>query len=304
MNNIRLYIKKHPAVLCISGLVAVWVAVRMLPKISCGGLTVGVNEAVSALLVYLVYWILMGERDLKPDFRGFRYGFSVMKYLFVILAALALFNIVQFVIAALQPESGASLIPLLNSVIACSFVGIVEEFSFRGMVFGGLCSCFGRTRKSIIVSALLSSFLFGFIHVASEFFSGEIKSALEIAMAAGKTVQAGLIGFLFAIIYIRTRSIWTVALLHGLNDLFPFLMNISKEMTEKPKYILSTGDADAYVAWAFALAYVVLIIISLPAVLRGMRELGKEPEPYVIPLDEDFVPRDLIYEKRRKKANA
>lgn len=123
-------------------------------------------------------------------------------------------------------------------------------------------------------------------------------------MAAGKTVQAGIMGFLFFIIYLRTRSIWAVALLHGLNDLFPFLMDITKEMTEKPKYILQTDASDSLVAWIFVAMYLVLIILSMPAVLRGLRELGKEPEPYVIPSDDGFVPRDLVFEKKRKNARA
>lgn len=89
---------------------------------------------------------------------------------------------------------------LLTSVMVL-FIGLVEEVLFRGILQRALEASIGYWP-----GILLASFLFGMMHSA-------YASGLEIAFA-------GLIGFVFGLIYTRTNSIILITVLHGLLNTF------------------------------------------------------------------------------------
>lgn len=308
MKNLREFMKKHPLVYAVLGILTIWVAIKVLPTIECGGLTLGVHETVAAVFVLFVYWLLSGSRDLKPNFCGFAYNFRVLRYLMILqgivglFGLMALFSLLAAKGSAEEAENTASLIPLLNAVVTCAFVGIVEEFTFRGMVFGGLCAFFSKTKKGLLAAAAVSGIAFGFIHVANEVFTGQITSGTAAAQVVGKTIQAGVFGFVIALLYFRTRSIWAAVLLHGLNDFLLFLVGVSQEQ-QKQSYVTAIGDSESFLTTVLPiLLYLFFTLLFLPAVFRILRDLKKDPQPYVLPMDEDFIPRKLVYEKPAKKA--
>lgn len=298
--------KKCPIIFALLGVATIWVGIRVLPRIDCGALTLGVHEGIAAVFVLLVYWLLAGNRDLKPNPTGFGYGFRVMKYLYIILMVFALGGLVAFEKLVGEANGAASYMPLVNAFVTCLFVGIVEEFTFRGMVFGGLASCFGRSKKGVILAAAISGVLFGFIHVANEVFSGQIATGAATAQVIGKTIQAGLIGFIFALIYFRVRSIWAVALMHGLYDLCLFIATASGG-TEVPGYVITKGlpaQQLAIIATAIIVLYFLFSLLAVPAIVRVIRDILKDEEPCILPMDEDFLPRKMVYVKPNKRKRA
>jgi membrane protease YdiL (CAAX protease family) len=76
-----------------------------------------------------------------------------------------------------------------------------EEFFFRGFFYGAL-----RTRFSVIVAALIDGLLFGAIH-----FEGGSDGLLIVPPLA-------VLGFIFCLVYERTRSLYTVIALHSINN--------------------------------------------------------------------------------------
>ena len=76
-----------------------------------------------------------------------------------------------------------------------------EEFFFRGFFYGAL-----RTRFSVGVAALIDGLLFGAIH-----FEGGTDGLLIVPPLAA-------LGFVFCLIYERTRSLYTVIALHSINN--------------------------------------------------------------------------------------
>ena len=76
-----------------------------------------------------------------------------------------------------------------------------EEFFFRGFFYGAL-----RTRFSVVVAALIDGLLFGAIH-----FEGGTDGLLIVPPLA-------VLGFIFCLVYERTRSLYTVVALHSINN--------------------------------------------------------------------------------------
>jgi uncharacterized protein len=76
-----------------------------------------------------------------------------------------------------------------------------EEFFFRGFFYGAL-----RTKFSVVVAALIDGLLFGAIH-----FEGGTDGLLIVPPLA-------MLGFIFCLVYERTRSLYTVIALHSINN--------------------------------------------------------------------------------------
>jgi hypothetical protein len=76
-----------------------------------------------------------------------------------------------------------------------------EEFFFRGFFYGAL-----RTRFSVVVAALIDGLLFGAIH-----FEGGSDGLLIVPPLA-------TLGFIFCLVYERTRSLYPVIALHSINN--------------------------------------------------------------------------------------
>jgi membrane protease YdiL (CAAX protease family) len=114
--------------------------------------------------------------------------------------------------AILQPDVEQSVAEDLGAddstvgLIAAGFMIIcvapfAEEFFFRGFFYGAL-----RTKFSVFVAALMNGTLFGFIH-----FEGGNDGLLIVPPLA-------VLGFVFCLIYEKTRSLYPVIALHSINN--------------------------------------------------------------------------------------
>ncbi|HUC08228.1 MAG TPA: CPBP family intramembrane glutamic endopeptidase [Solirubrobacterales bacterium] len=131
--------------------------------------------------------------------RSFRPG--AIKWMFAAIGAYLLFAIVYTAVFG-QPEQkdiaedfGTVPVQILLIAIAAP---ISEEVCFRGMLFGGL-----RERWPRIAAALLSGLIFGGLHAITGL------SAVPVLVA---------FGFILALLYEKTGSIWPGILLHMLNN--------------------------------------------------------------------------------------
>ncbi len=115
---------------------------------------------------------------------------------------------------------------LINALLLCAFVGIAEEFMCRGWVQNEFIERYGYDKKHIILSIILSSCIFGIIHLVNIAIQDAFTTLLQV-------LQATAIGFMFGSIYYKTKNIWTVAFLHGLYDFSIFLgeVNLIKNCT-------------------------------------------------------------------------
>lgn len=152
------------------------------------------------------------------------------------------------------PPASITLFILANTLM----VGWSEEVMFRGVWLRGLFRSGG-----IWVAILGSSVLFGAMHVLNVFLTGDLRGAVIQAVAAF------LSGIFLAAVRLRTGSLWTGIVLHGLWDAGTFLVAAG-----------GTATAGAVAAASpTALGDYGSVVMSLPLFLLGlffMRHAGRD----------------------------
>ena len=84
------------------------------------------------------------------------------------LCAVELSSLVELAAAGAAPALSASWASdLVGVAFLCAFVGVFEEVLFRVVLFGGMLSRHGATRNGLLASAVVSSVVFGAVHVSS-----------------------------------------------------------------------------------------------------------------------------------------
>ena len=90
-------------------------------------------------------------------------------------------------------------------------VGFYEEFIFRGVAFPMLISAFKKNKRTILISAVLSSLIFGLVH-----YINLIGDPDNFAGITNQVFFATAIGVFFCGIMVRTESIVVPVVLHTL----------------------------------------------------------------------------------------
>lgn len=91
----------------------------------------------------------------------------------------------------------------------CLFVGLFEELIFRGIFFAALAGLFSKDRKGFLKTYILSSVIFGGMHIFNLFAGAD---PLATLLQVGYSV---LTGGLFAFALIKTKNILFPAITHA-----------------------------------------------------------------------------------------
>jgi uncharacterized protein len=148
------------------------------------------------------------------------------------------------------PPASVTLFIIVNTAL----VGWSEEVIFRGVWLRGLFLSFG-----IWVAIIGSSLIFGAIHLLNVFLTGDLRGAVLQAAAAF------LSGVFLAAVRLRTGSLWTGIVLHGLWDAGTFLVAAGATATA-PAAPTALGDYGS-------------VVMSLPLFLLGLfflRHAGRD----------------------------
>jgi hypothetical protein len=185
------------------------------------GMTLGKygEEAIFELLMaaFLIFILFLS---------GNSYVFSEKKVGFfnslILCLPMLLFSFYISVISIPDMLNNFNLANFISLVFLCMFVGIAEEFLCRAWLQNEFIERFGSTKKGVLISILLSSLVFGFMHITNGLFTtqGFLETALQIFQALAS-------GFLFGAIYYKTKNIWSVAFLHGFFDFALMLSEVN-----------------------------------------------------------------------------
>lgn len=106
-------------------------------------------------------------------------------------------------------------------------IGVAEEFLCRGWLQNEFLERFSKTRGQVILSIVLSSLIFGFMHI------GNIGAGQSIFDTILQIAQATASGMFLGSIYYRSKNIWSVIFLHGFYDFSLFITeaNVIKDCT-------------------------------------------------------------------------
>ena len=157
---------------------------------------------------------------------------------------------------------------LLETVLLCLGIGILEEFMFRGIVFNGLLATMGSTHKGVVCAIIITSVLFGFAHVD---FATDFVDGLSVVQALLKVCQTGMYSFLLCVILLRTRRLGGVSLFHGFDDFVLVMPSIALfgEALDT-EYVVQGDDALPTIMY-----YLVIIALYLPFVIKSGLELRR-----------------------------
>lgn len=151
------------------------------------------------------------------------YGWKLIKLCLLLFAAYYVCSLAVNIIVLLLSESETSanqmeiieainVSPYLTMFSTLIYAPIVEELVFRGVFYRAL-----RPHFHWLLSALISAFLFGFIHVMFSLLTGNFNDLIYL-------LSYGLIGFFLALAYEKSDTIFAGMLLHFFNNAFAFLI--------------------------------------------------------------------------------
>lgn len=176
-------------------------------------LIANVIDIISIIILLLIFKMKVSKGSMKGCAKGICvYGLPI--------TAFSVFYSVQAIYWIFNGSSRAMMVInwLKNWIVNLSLyltVGIEEELIFRGVVL----NCIFRKNKTIVLGCLYSGLLFGLAHLENLIW-GEDMNPVTI----WSTIIFGcIVGFVWSVIYLRTKSLWSVILLHFAWDFFGIL---------------------------------------------------------------------------------
>ena len=182
----------------------IWIAVYVISISTADGLSkqFGIPKVVTlpvtlVLSLFLYGWI---RKNKLKQYYGLRQVASVdyRKYLYflplLVLATANLWNGMVFEHAFLDT---------FLFIVCMLFIGFLEEIIFRGFLFKAL------SRKNVRSALLISSVTFGMGHIVNLLNGADfLPTLLQIGYATA-------IGFLFTVLFLKTKSLWPGILAHA-----------------------------------------------------------------------------------------
>ena len=97
-------------------------------------------------------------------------------------------------------------------------IGFFEEVVFRGVILIVLLQRFPKTKKGMFMAVIISSAVFGLIHLINILTGANVGSTL---------LQVGysfLMGMMWAVVFIKTKNIWMSIILHASYNFFGMVL--------------------------------------------------------------------------------
>ena len=263
-NKKKLFLSIFIAVIIIL-VYAVFVNVCIAPLIKSkpGFLTAGIIQAVARLVLSVILWISINSLfsiKIKIKKAGFIKGF--LWYGFILIIAI----LFQFASNYQPPEKNflVALPMIVYFFIVTLVIGIYEELLCRGLLFHSFRNYFGDTNKGIYLSAIFSSLVFGIMHLVNLIWSPSL-----VISTTCQVIYATFVGFLFCVIYYRSKNLVACMLLHGIFDFtayfwFTFSDNLFQQTLDSNSVDISIGNG------------VLLVLLSSTFVISGAFQLIKE----------------------------
>lgn len=228
MDPVRKLFRSHPFWSTIA-VIAVSMLLLKFPSLigqSAQSLAGGMIRCVLAILLLLLYIKVLGWKPAQLGFR--RQGF--FKALGLAWPELAFVALIIFIIVTLRTMDMSSVLnqtfagtAVLNAVEGLSgqdmlfhllfalTVGLFEETLFRGGVVNLLGARWNSSRKNAIFVALLGGLLFGLVHLTNLISQPVDATLMQVIQVTGT-------GILWCAIYLRTRNLPALILVHAFHD--------------------------------------------------------------------------------------
>ena len=217
--------------------------------------------ALILLLLYKNKYVFTQERDSFT---------STLKYT-IPTTILSVIFLISSIIYGIESEVQVSFLSVLNLLIYCFFIGIVEEFLCRGWLLNEFLERFSDSKKNIVLSIVFSSLIFGLIHFLN---IGETQGFIDTLI---QVLNATSLGIFFALVYYKTKNIWTVVFIHAFWD----FSLIYSELYNEVDCFVAGSTTSSIVLYSIVTGILVIIGLLLMAfwVYRKTDLSNKEENP-------------------------
>ena len=210
------FMKKQPL---LTAIIAVVIGVASVKLIHTEGpLAGGMLRMLLSMSMGFFLYLISGEKTLNHCGESTGYVIKIMMGFIVFSGIFSILGLIGHISDGETVQPGWPLQLLLYG-FEVLFIGLFEEVAFRAVLHDGLIYQFPNSRSAFIASALVSSLVFGFVHVIG----ADVSKPLLLAQAVMKTITCGILGLSLLFLYWKTRNIWGCALVHALFDFLPIL---------------------------------------------------------------------------------
>ncbi len=205
---------------------------------------------LSLLLIYIK--ITKREYILKPNINKIKKALKVGGIPLMIYIIFFVFVICDFD-NSLEHNSPLYIIGWISIYLIGA--GFVEELVARGIAIDILKKHYNlKNRKNIIMCCIISATLFGLTHIINYFSKGYIP--------VGQILQTIGMGLYFSAVYMRTKSLYGIALIHGLWDIFASLDKIIF-VSENTETVIPSIQSQILLGSVFMIPGVIIFMILL-----------------------------------------
>lgn len=207
-----------------------------------------VNQVSGAIFRLLIAWLFIWlvKRGVGKEFKiGFNRNHVREGMLLASVGLLvAIYNIPEGLMHGESIKNTAS--GVMMAVLFGIAPGFYEEVGCRGIVLTNLMRKWKGRPNSVYTVLLASSFAFGAVHLINLVSSPTAGVVLQVLYAAA-------LGIFFGAVYLRTRNLWGVAIVHSIIDMTAYLMEDGPRETILADYISSAAIIIVYTVLGFYL---------------------------------------------------
>lgn len=237
------------------------------------------NAALRAGLSVIAIGAMMflaGKAAVTSYKGSFKESLNLGKYALFVASLFFIFSAIGGIAVFYTNGAPSNWVPaLIATAFLCLFVGIFEEALFRGLIFNSMLIKNGATKKGIYKAMIISSIIFGFVHIFPVFISFEFLDPIVFLQSLLKTIQTGMMGFFLAAIYLKTKSLWGIAFIHGFNDLLLIvwgnLMSLPTASFLANTPLASYTSAGGEASFMLVIVYLVTILLSIPFITKSIK---------------------------------
>ena len=166
-----------------------------------------VGAAVYSLLLLAAFGYLRVLKEKGEGFvKGFYSGGFMTGYCVIMVIA-------QLIVQQTVPDNTlVSPGQIVIFTLTVFLVGFNEEILVRGIILNLFLDRFANTRRGMLSAIVLSSLIFGCAHLPN------VLSGVPLGSALIQSVQATLLGVIFAAAYLRSGNLWITIILHAVTD--------------------------------------------------------------------------------------
>lgn len=219
MKKFLALLKKYPLLNMILTLVVCYIGLQLFDR-ACDNLAqCALLRVILAVVCGASLFAISGSKSFEKLDKDI--GYVQIKYIgFLIFAALV--GMVGLVPAL---RGSAALVDkwpleLFFGILLVVSVGIFEELCFRVIINDALLYQFRNNKYIFVWIAIISSLIFGLVHVVG----ASIETPIALTQAILKTLTSALMGFGLLILYWKTRNFWAVAISHAIYDSLPLIV--------------------------------------------------------------------------------